>query len=220
MFVFFLLQGAETESLPYVYYSPSYGYAESSYNPCYPYIPGAMLGVDDPFIGTQQFYTIPSYKIPMYSPAYYPMVFQSEPEIISSNGAAPLDTGSFSEKSVDGLGLKNKVPSTPANLLTVPRPASNQTRSSARVSEGPKANVGPSKLPAAQGGFISGSFSSSPSSQVLQVRESYVQLKSGKYFFYMIKLRSCTSMYCWVSRFIPEACGMLGSRRIVRSLVT
>lgn len=172
MFVFLLLQGAETESFPYVYYPPSYGYAESSYNPYNPYIPGAMLGVDDPFIGIQQYYTIPSCEIPMYSPAYYPMAFQSEPEIISSIGTAPLVTGSFSEESIDGLGLKNKVPSTPANLLTVPRPASNQAPSSVRVSEGPKANVGPSKLPAAQGNFISGSFSSPPSSHVLQVCDS------------------------------------------------
>ncbi|KAF7145590.1 hypothetical protein RHSIM_Rhsim04G0245600 [Rhododendron simsii] len=195
--------GAETESLPYVYYSPSYGYAESSYNPCYPYIPGAMLGVDDPFTGTQQYYTIPSYEIPMYSPAYYPMVFQSEPEIISGNGAAPLDTGSFSEKSVDGLGLRNKVPSTPANLLTVPRPASNQTRSSARVSEGPKANVGPSKLPASQGGFISGSFSSSPSSHVLQGRgaQAVDNISHGKTSFRRGQIKMALSSSTGLSKF-------------------
>lgn len=177
----------QTESLPYVYYSPSYGYAESSYNPYNPYIPGAMFGVDDPFIGTQQYYTIPSHEISMYSPAYYPMV-QSGPDIIASDGAEPLDSGSFRAKSVDGVALKNKVPSTPATLPPVPGPASNQTRSSARVSAGPKANVGPSKLPAAQGSSISGSFSSPPSSHVLQVCESYIQFKIGKYSLYMIKL--------------------------------
>lgn len=111
----------QTESLPYVYYSPSYGYAESSYNPYNPYIPGAMFGVDDPFIGTQQYYTIPSHEISMYSPAYYPMV-QSGPDIIASDGAEPLDSGSFRAKSVDGVALKNKVPSTPATLPPVPGP--------------------------------------------------------------------------------------------------
>ncbi|XP_028089834.1 uncharacterized protein LOC114290158 isoform X1 [Camellia sinensis] len=66
--------GAQTESLPYVYYTPSYGYAQSPYNPYNPYIPGAMLGVDGPFVGTQQYYAIPSYENPLSSPSGFPMV--------------------------------------------------------------------------------------------------------------------------------------------------
>ncbi|CAJ2650145.1 unnamed protein product [Trifolium pratense] len=45
--------GAQDESFPYVYYTPSYGFAQSPYNPYNPYIPGAMVGVDGSFGGAQ-----------------------------------------------------------------------------------------------------------------------------------------------------------------------
>ncbi|KAF2310328.1 hypothetical protein GH714_007802 [Hevea brasiliensis] len=54
--------GAQTESLPYVYYTLSYGYGQSPYNPYNPYIPGAMIGVDGPYVGAQQYYAMPLIK--------------------------------------------------------------------------------------------------------------------------------------------------------------
>ncbi|PSR92470.1 YTH domain-containing family protein [Actinidia chinensis var. chinensis] len=166
-----------------MYYIPSHVYTQSPYNPYNPNIPGAMLGADDPFIGTQQYYNVPYYEYPISSPTGFPMVFQSGPEFIPSNTTDPyLNTGftanrtggpglnSFTANRAGGTGLKNNLSWASATLPTVPKPASNQTRSFARVSEGSKANAGPSKLPESQENFTYGSFSSFPSSQVFQGR--------------------------------------------------
>ncbi|XP_058201719.1 YTH domain-containing protein ECT4-like [Rhododendron vialii] len=159
--------GAQTEGLPYVYYTPSYGYAQSPYNPYNPYIPGAMIGVDGPFAGTQQCYTIPSYENPLSPPAYFPMVVQSGPEIISSSTTEPfLDTGAFTTYRADGPGLKSNLSSASAAFARSAAKPASSTRSFARVSEGPKANAGPSKLPAAHGNVTSSSFSGLASTQV------------------------------------------------------
>ncbi|XAR49739.1 hypothetical protein NMG60_11033027 [Bertholletia excelsa] len=164
--------GVQTESLPYVYYTPSYGYAQSPYNPYNPYIPGAMIGVDGSFIGTQQYYTIPSYENSVSSPAYVPVVVQPGSEIISAGTTEPfLDAGVFNANISEGPGLKNNLSSASATFtLTHPKPASNQSHSFGRVSGGPKANAGPSKLPAAHGNVTSSSLSSLASTQVLQGR--------------------------------------------------
>ncbi|GFZ11587.1 evolutionarily conserved C-terminal region 6 [Actinidia rufa] len=132
------------------------------YNPYNTNIPGAMLGTDDPFIGMQKYYNIPYYEYPISSPTGFPMVFQSGPEFIPSHTTEPyLNTG-FTANRTGGPnlnsftanrtgGLKNNFSWASATLPTVPKPASNQTCFFARVSEGPKANAGPRKLPAAQG---------------------------------------------------------------------
>ena len=192
--IFFLLQGVQTETLPCMYYIPSHGYAQSPYNLYNPNIPGAMLGADDPFIGMQQYYDVPYYEYPMSSPTGFPMVFQSGPEFITSNTTDPyLNTG-FTANRTGGQslnsftanragGLKNNFSWASTTLPTVPKPASNQARSFARVSEGSKANAGPSKLPESQGNFTYGSFPSLPSSsQVFQV-----------FFFCSIQIRSYLS---------------------------
>ncbi|KAL6970191.1 YT521-B-like domain [Sarracenia purpurea var. burkii] len=160
--------GAQNEGLPYVYYTPSIGYAHSPYNPYNPYIPGAVIGVDSPFVGTQQYYAVPSYENP--AATYFPMVFQPGPEIISNNTTEPfLDMSGFTANRADHPGLKNNPSSASATLtLTPSKPASNQTRSFARVSEGPKANAGPSKLPTAHGNVPSNSFPSLASAQIVQ----------------------------------------------------
>ncbi|XP_059632002.1 YTH domain-containing protein ECT4-like isoform X1 [Cornus florida] len=164
--------GAQTENLPYVYYTPSYGYVQSPYNPYNPYIPGAMVGVDGPFVGTQQYYPIPSYESPGSSPGYFPMLVQSRPDIISSGTTDHfLDTGAFNADGTDGPGPKhNRSSASTTFSLTSARPASNQTLTVTRALEGPKANSGSSKQPGAHGSVTSGSFSNLPSSQVLQGR--------------------------------------------------
>ncbi|KAM7484926.1 hypothetical protein LguiA_000935 [Lonicera macranthoides] len=161
--------GAQTENLPYVYYTPSYGYSQSPYNPYNPYIPGAIIGVDGPFVGTQQYYTIPSYENPASSPSYVPMVVQSRPDI-TSNSTTDLfvDKAATTASRVDGRGLKHNLSPSSA---TFTRGASNQTSSFNRVSDGSKANAGPSKQPA-----------SSASAQALQGRGAQVMdnVSNGK----------------------------------------
>jgi len=86
----FLLQALQTESSPYVYYSPDYGYAQSSYNPYNPYIPGAAIGVNGPIIGTQQYFSNPSYPLPVSSPtAYIPVIVQPNSNAVPNIPVAP-----------------------------------------------------------------------------------------------------------------------------------
>ncbi|PWA63871.1 YTH domain-containing protein [Artemisia annua] len=57
----------QTGSLPYVYYTPGYGYAQSLYNPYNPSIPGAVMAADGSYVATQQYY-MPSYENGTSSP--------------------------------------------------------------------------------------------------------------------------------------------------------
>ncbi|EHA8588499.1 YTH domain-containing protein ECT4 [Cocos nucifera] len=78
------------ENLPYVYYAPSYGYAESDYNPYNPFIPGAVIGVDSTFIGTQQYFSSPTYQRPVSSTPYVPGIFHSSFDIVPNGTSDPL----------------------------------------------------------------------------------------------------------------------------------
>ncbi|KAG6759838.1 hypothetical protein POTOM_036331 [Populus tomentosa] len=164
--------GAQTESLPYVYYTPSYGHAQSPYNPYNPYIPGAMVGIDGSYAGAQQYYTISPYQDPVSSSGYISVAVQ--PEVFPYGLADPLvDNGMERSSRPDGRSLKHDVSSSSAAFArNVPRPASNQTNSLYRISEGPKANVGPSKQPMTHGGVSSGSIPTQTSSHVLQGRSA------------------------------------------------
>lgn len=74
--------GPQAENLPYVYYAPSYGYGQSDYNPYNPFIPGAVVGFDRPFIGTQQYFNSPiTYQQSVSSTPYVPVNFQSNSDV-------------------------------------------------------------------------------------------------------------------------------------------
>ncbi|XP_043687133.1 YTH domain-containing protein ECT4 isoform X1 [Telopea speciosissima] len=152
--------GLQTENLPYVYYTPSYGYAQSPYNPYNPYIPGAIVGMDSPSVGMQQYFTGPSSQPNVSSPPYFPLVVQSRPEIIPNSLQDPslFSTGVSKLNKADGPVSKHNPPSAPAEIFPSPtRPALgnfkpeladtslNQSRSSFKVSEEAKANVAPNK---------------------------------------------------------------------------
>ncbi|KAJ1418690.1 YTH domain [Sesbania bispinosa] len=136
--------GAQDESFPYVYYTPNYGFAQSPYNPFNPYIPGAMIGVDGPFGGAQQYYSIPNYQNPVSSPAYIPLVVQ--PDNFPDSSIDSLFDNSASVSRPDGRGSKHKFNSASgAFTRNSSKPLSNQTSSLARVSEGRRANAGGKK---------------------------------------------------------------------------
>jgi hypothetical protein len=148
--------GAQTENMPYVYYTPtSYGYVQSPYNPYNPYIPGAIIGVDGSYLGTQQYYTVPTYDNPASSSPYYPMVVQNgtPDHFIDNNSSAPANAR-----------VVLKPSSNP------PRPAPSQTSSFKKVQEASRMNAGSSKQLAVNGNQPSGSFSSSASAQAIQGR--------------------------------------------------
>lgn len=145
---------AQTESFPYVYYTPNYGCAESSYNPYNPYIPGAVVGVDGP----QHYYTIPPYEN-LGSSSYFPMAVPSTSGI-PANAADPImDSVLSSTNRVDDLRLKrNLSPASPIFTPTSLGPASGYKSASNRGSESAKINAASSKQ------HVSHGFSS-PSSQ-------------------------------------------------------
>ncbi|CAA7388309.1 unnamed protein product [Spirodela intermedia] len=76
------LHGSEMQAdfLPYVYYSPSYGYTPSPYNPYNPFIPGAFGAAGGPVLGAQQYLQSSAYQQPVSSPAYFPVLVHSGAE--------------------------------------------------------------------------------------------------------------------------------------------
>ncbi|ESQ30764.1 hypothetical protein EUTSA_v10011308mg [Eutrema salsugineum] len=95
--------GGQNENSPYICYTPSYGYAQSPYNPFNPYIPGASMGVDSTFAGSQQFYSIPPYQNVASSPAFVP--YAIHPDVVSNSSTNSLvETGSANRGRSDGRG--------------------------------------------------------------------------------------------------------------------
>ncbi|XVF66054.1 hypothetical protein PTKIN_Ptkin10aG0003000 [Pterospermum kingtungense] len=127
--------GAQTETFPYVYYTPSYGYAQSPYNPYNPYIPGAVMG-DGPLIGAQQYYTIPPYQNPVSPTAYVPVIMQPD-GFPNSSTESLFDARAPVANRPDGRGVKNNLPSaSTAFSRNSSKVAPNQTDSLTRVSDG------------------------------------------------------------------------------------
>ncbi|KAL1204318.1 YTH domain-containing protein ECT2 [Cardamine amara subsp. amara] len=97
--------GGQNENSPYICYTPSYGYAQSPYNPFNPYIPGASIGVDSPFVGSQQFYSIPPYQNVATSPTIVP--YAIFPDVTSNSSTNSLvETGSANRGPTDGRGTR------------------------------------------------------------------------------------------------------------------
>ncbi|XP_014509634.1 YTH domain-containing family protein 2 isoform X1 [Vigna radiata var. radiata] len=133
--------GSQHESFPYVYYTPSYGYAQSPYNPYNPYIPGAMIGVDGSLGGANQYYSLPNYQNPISSPAYIPFVVQ--PDNFPNSSVDSLFDTSASVGRPDGKGLKHKFSlASGAFNKNSSKSLSNPTSSLARIPEGPRDNAG------------------------------------------------------------------------------
>ncbi|KAF9595111.1 hypothetical protein IFM89_037045 [Coptis chinensis] len=177
--------GLQNENLPYVYYTPSYGYAQSPYNPYNPYIPGAVIGVDGSVVGMQQYYTGSTYQPPA-SPTYYPLLVQPKTESTPSNAQEShlISAGATNTNGGDGPGSKQHLPPTSGSIVKIPpRPSpgdvraeqgdrtSSQPHSSGKRSEVSKANVTNSKqLPTHSSASVG--VSRAASSQVTQGRNA------------------------------------------------
>ncbi|KAK6913629.1 YTH domain [Dillenia turbinata] len=146
--------GAQAESLQYVYYTPSYGYAQSPYSPYNPYIPGATIGVDTPFVGVQQYYTVSANQNSGSSPAYVPVAIPSAPDVAPNVSIGPL-LGS-------GASAVNRLNLSAATAAFNPRPTSHRTHSLRKVSEGARANTTQNKQSALHGSVALGLTNSAP----------------------------------------------------------
>ncbi|KAL2464511.1 evolutionarily conserved C-terminal region 7 [Forsythia ovata] len=209
-----LFQGAPNESLPYVYYTPGYGYAQSPYNPYNPYIPGAMVGVGGSFGGAQQYYTIPSYENPVSSPAYIPMIANSTTDLFVDNVA--------SDNRADGPALKHNLSSKSPKYSPTPLgSASSQANSVIQLSEGTRANAGSSKQPMTHGSATSRSFPSSASSQIPQGKSAVVveNVPNGKVLSSHSPLKNALPAGNGFSGFGPSSYAPQASLDKVRSKV-
>ncbi|KAG1326086.1 hypothetical protein COCNU_01G000200 [Cocos nucifera] len=156
------------ESLPYVYFTPSYGYAQSDYNPYNPFIPGAVVGVDSPFIGTQQHFTSRTYQQPVSSTPYVPIILQSTSGIVPNDTSDPLLVSPFATVSskCDIEGAKCPLPQAPAGkAITSQRVAlgnslsetsSQQFHAPNNLSQGQVDSMPPSKQSATHGSMLPG----------------------------------------------------------------
>ncbi|KAF4364863.1 hypothetical protein G4B88_025582 [Cannabis sativa] len=160
--------GAQNESFPYVYYTPTYGYAQTPYNPYNPYIPGAVMGVDGSFAGAQQYYSVSPYHQNPTSTAYFPVVLQSD-MIPSNTPESTVDTGASNRSDV--RGSKHNFNSTSGAFSNSTKSTSNMKNSLTIISEGQKSSVGPSKH-ATSKGVSNSNYPSPASSHVLQGRNS------------------------------------------------
>ncbi|KAD4385116.1 hypothetical protein E3N88_25284 [Mikania micrantha] len=159
--------GTQTESLPYVYYTPSYGYAQSPYNPYNPYIPGAMIGADGSFVAAQQYY-VPSYDNTSTSPTYFPMVVQPATDTYV-NGTTDqfMDMVASTANRIDPSGVNSGSLSATATFTMNPgRGSTNHTNAPGKASESLKSKGAPSKITATSSGVTSISVSGPASSQV------------------------------------------------------
>ncbi|GMH19785.1 hypothetical protein Nepgr_021626 [Nepenthes gracilis] len=158
--------GAQTESFPYLYYTPSYGFAESPYNPYNPYIPGAMIGFDVPYMGTQPYYIVPPYQNSS-SPGYFLSAVQSRQDGMSTDPL--LNTIPTVGNRGITSGARHKLSSTSATFSQNPtKQASNQSHPSIRTSESSRVNFGTSWRPLTDQSSASGSLSHVASSVVPQ----------------------------------------------------
>lgn len=104
--------GLQTENMPCVYYTPSYDYVQSPYNPFNPYIPGAVVGTDGSYMGTQQCFTSSPFLQSVSPPAYVPLFSQS--------GSDPLLNASPNPMLFNNGAIKYAPPLSSMSVTTTP----------------------------------------------------------------------------------------------------
>ncbi|XP_008793293.2 YTH domain-containing protein ECT2 [Phoenix dactylifera] len=179
--------GMQTDSLPSGYYTPSYGYAEMPHGQYNPYIPGAVVGIDGPFVGSQQYLSSP-YQTPVSSPAYAPVLVRPSSDFMPSSSADPLlfSTGASIASGPVTAGTKSSLlqasigaaaSSQTAALGSlapafVPYRPSHRNRTTTKPSEGPQFNIPQSNQHLLQDSMMHGSVCTTnqdgPSSGLMQ----------------------------------------------------
>ncbi|XP_073136572.1 uncharacterized protein [Henckelia pumila] len=161
--------GGANESLPFAYYTPSYGYEQSPYNPYNPYIPGAIIGMDGSYVTPQQYYNLSSYETPVSSPAYVPVVIQPRHDIMGNGMTDSYAYNTTSVNQVDGPPVKYSLFSSNSNSSqSLPGGSASRRNSLVKSSEGSRSIDGSSRQPVT--GVASAGFSGHGSSQIRRAR--------------------------------------------------
>ncbi|KAK4380157.1 hypothetical protein RND71_002019 [Anisodus tanguticus] len=159
----FPFQGAPNENLPYMYYTPNYGYVQSAYNPYNPYIPGAVAGVDGSYLGAQQYYTIPSYENNVSLPSYFPVVLPNASDVMVNRADMVIESNISTANRADGSRLKHNLSSASPTFTSAPLwPVSGHNNFN-RGSESAKSNARSGNQPVLHGNIASDRFSIRPS---------------------------------------------------------
>ncbi|RWW40736.1 hypothetical protein BHE74_00053816, partial [Ensete ventricosum] len=146
--------GLQAENVPYVYYTPGYGYAQSPFNQCTPYVPNPVTGLDGPYVGGQQYLNFPSYRPPISSPAYFPVIVQPSPDFMPNNsidpaflGAGAIATGPVKstppQASVSAAASSRLAASTTPFVMSAESHASHKNQAAAKPFEGSQINIPP-----------------------------------------------------------------------------
>ncbi|KAJ4839138.1 hypothetical protein Tsubulata_040340 [Turnera subulata] len=213
--------GAQTENLPYVYYSPSYGYAQSPYNPYNPHIPGAISEVDVSYVSPQQYYSLPQFQDSMSSPGYFPVVVQP-----NSSADSRLDTAGAFAARPDRRGSKHGLNPSSGLLPQNPQnPAVRQANSWTRISGVTRPYVGANKQSLTHGSAPSASNICEASYHVAQSRSASTSLhgvdnfSSGKVLPHPKQLSAALASRSDFSDFQSSAAGRTSLDRRVHSMV-
>lgn len=173
--------GAQTESLPYVYYTPNYGYADSPYNPYNPYLPGALVGADAPFVGSRQYYTVSPYQNSVSSPAYFPFVTNSRLDSVPNSSPGPfIDNGASTSARTFRPSVKENLSSSTSGILytTPQRIASRPTHTLTNLLEDPRVNAGQSRQPLIYGAITPSTFPVPTSSHTIEARTASATIQA------------------------------------------
>ncbi|KAG0480025.1 hypothetical protein HPP92_010883 [Vanilla planifolia] len=113
-FFFNAFAGCKTEGFADVYYIPSYGYAQSSYNP---YDPSILIGSEASFTATN-YQANPAQHFFVSSPVYIPVGNESSSVAVPICYQTPswTNTGALPISKPDGEGKKFALPLTPMNI--------------------------------------------------------------------------------------------------------
>ncbi|KAG0470325.1 hypothetical protein HPP92_017025 [Vanilla planifolia] len=152
----------QTETFPNVYYIPSYGYVQSSYNPYNPSIPGPIVGQPEASFSGTVYHPNPAQQLVVSSPAYIPVGFNSSSDSVPSlylnpswttNGAIPATKHNVDGKKLTLPSISMNNSATPAAVASEHVPSKYLQSSSGLSQEIPKlqeVSVGktsPSTLP-------------------------------------------------------------------------
>lgn len=170
--------GLQTDGLQYVYYTPSYGYGQSPYNPYNSYIPGAVVGSDSSFIGTQQYIASSPYHQPVSSQSYVPIILQPGYDIIPAYSPTPSLTNTSGlhapESSVVKYPLSStSVVATTSGLRDATKPTNFQSQSPPIPAERPIGDTSIKPTPSV------GNVHSTIVPEIAQVQSGNVSLQSS-----------------------------------------
>ncbi|XP_073104809.1 uncharacterized protein [Elaeis guineensis] len=128
--------GMQTDSLPSVDNPPRYGYAQTPHNQDNPYMPGSVVGIDGPFVGSQQYFSSPC-QIPVSSPAYVPVLVHPTSYFVPAVSSQTAASGSLAPASE-------------------PYQLSHWNRTTKKPLEGPQLNIPQSNQPLWQDSMMRG----------------------------------------------------------------